>query len=111
MDDRKIVNTFNAFYQIKFGKNANDIDYRIFRTLCRHEKNARLKEIMFAAMDVAKKYINLDNYNDEVWVAMNEDFNSLCEQYRYDRACMQICIDIVYYIDERERKKRWMNGE
>lgn len=102
MEDKIIQNTFNAFWSIKFGKNALRIDWRTMFALCKANEAIELKSAMKDIMDTMKPFIDKQEWTDADWTAMIDAANECSKRYQHDRAIMGVLLEVANYVDRRE---------
>lgn len=106
MADKIIQNTFNAFYAIKWGKNAMDIDYGLMRFLCEAQGDPDLRVIMQDVLNSYRKWIDKeDEFQRKDWEQMSDVANELHKKYIYHDQAFPIIAEVYMYIDRRETRK------
>lgn len=104
--DRTIQNTFNAFYALKWGKNATRIDFRILRFLCKAQSDSDLQKIMQDILNAFRPWIDKeDEFTIEDWHKMLDASNELHKKYIYHPHIADVIQTVYMYIDDRERNK------
>lgn len=108
--DKTIADTFNAFYSIKWGKQAKDIDFAIMRFLCKAHKDSDLQQIMQDILNAFRPWIDKEEeFSRQDWLDMSDVANELHKKYIFHDNAFPIIAEVYMYIDRRETKK-YANG-
>ncbi len=108
--DRRIQNTFNAYWLLMYGKERKDVDFRVLRALADMSFDGALDGRAFLAdcMQVMKPYLEMDGeISTDDWMQLSEAAAELYKRYgQHSTVCGPVITEICGYLDMRDKLRR-----